>query len=347
NIAINNNVVENCDIGIEVASEHYGRSTESITVNNNLVYKCDEEGGISLGGYDADAGSSKNIKIYNNTVYNTGKAPIVIQRANDKTNEIYKNILVATNDAKALYLPTEDAETKNVEYKANQIYDNIISPKTTFADFKNNIYTTVTLSGYNEKNRTITAKSSTDLTGYGFTNTPVANEPTVEVATTEATTEKLTTDALTTEAPAVSEHCNIVVDGKNTDWKDYASLASSGNIKSIKSDSDDDFVYFCIDVKKFDTNYQFFINTDHNKKTGYSNAGYDYMIENNTLYKSTGSGWSWKKADASALKLTKKTTVLELSLDLNKVSFDDSYAFKFSILNSKYAEKYSATGVAE
>jgi parallel beta-helix repeat protein len=69
NIVIERNKVWNCDIGIEAASEHAGKATENIVIRNNLIYGCDAVAGIAFGGYDEQRGSARNIKIYNNTLY--------------------------------------------------------------------------------------------------------------------------------------------------------------------------------------------------------------------------------------------------------------------------------------
>jgi len=83
-IIIERNAVYNCNIGIEIASEHDGKSTSGIIVRNNLV-KENIVLGIAIGGYDSQRGSTDNCKIINNTLYknNTEKidwgAEILVQ----------------------------------------------------------------------------------------------------------------------------------------------------------------------------------------------------------------------------------------------------------------------------
>lgn len=57
------------DIGIELASEHYGKATSGITVRSNVVYN-NRYTGIALGGYDEDRGSTTDSTIINNTFFN-------------------------------------------------------------------------------------------------------------------------------------------------------------------------------------------------------------------------------------------------------------------------------------
>jgi len=67
-IVIERNIVHDGDIGIEIASEHSGRSTSYITVRNNLIYQ-NYTGGIFVGGYDADRGTSEYCAISGNTLW--------------------------------------------------------------------------------------------------------------------------------------------------------------------------------------------------------------------------------------------------------------------------------------
>nr|WP_148930981.1 right-handed parallel beta-helix repeat-containing protein [Paenibacillus methanolicus] len=86
------------DIGIEIASEHAGRSTSGITVRSNVVYQ-NRYTGIAMGGYDRERGATVNSAIMNNTLYlndtlNTGGGQILLQH-NTKNNRIANNIIYA------------------------------------------------------------------------------------------------------------------------------------------------------------------------------------------------------------------------------------------------------------
>jgi len=91
NIIIEGNFVKNCDIGIELASEHRGKTTDGITVRNNLILDCTDYAALVFGGASNSNGTATNIKIYNNTVYNVDTA-LVISNANNSTNEVKNNI---------------------------------------------------------------------------------------------------------------------------------------------------------------------------------------------------------------------------------------------------------------
>ncbi len=65
---IEQNTIHDVDFGIELASEHKGRTTSYITARNNLIYSC-HTAGISIGGYDAERGITEHCTIVNNTLF--------------------------------------------------------------------------------------------------------------------------------------------------------------------------------------------------------------------------------------------------------------------------------------
>ena len=67
-IVIERNRVHHTNIGIEVASEHAGKTSSFVTVRNNLLY-FNYGAAISLGGYDRRRGWSSNVTIANNTLF--------------------------------------------------------------------------------------------------------------------------------------------------------------------------------------------------------------------------------------------------------------------------------------
>lgn len=78
NIVIERNNVYNCDIGIELASEHAGKNTQDITVRNNFV-SGSYQANIMAGGYAANRGNSVNISIVNNTTYQGSQGELALQ----------------------------------------------------------------------------------------------------------------------------------------------------------------------------------------------------------------------------------------------------------------------------
>ena len=95
-IEIYNNFVFNCDIGLEVATEHSPEDNElfkvsGIKVHDNVVADCKGWCGLCFGGYDADLGFTENCEFTNNTFIDNA-VQIGIQRSKDNT--ISQNLCV-------------------------------------------------------------------------------------------------------------------------------------------------------------------------------------------------------------------------------------------------------------
>ena len=96
NIEIYNNFVYNCDIGIEVATEHSPDDNplfkvSGIKVHDNVVATCEGWCGLCFGGYDRDLGFTEDCEFYNNTFVDNG-TQIGVQRS--KGNSIHDNLIV-------------------------------------------------------------------------------------------------------------------------------------------------------------------------------------------------------------------------------------------------------------
>lgn len=99
-IIMEKNRIFNCDIGIEVASEHKNKSTSNVTVLNNIIYN-NNLTGIAFGGYDRNRGSTIDCKFLNNTLYNndtkiTGCGEVLMQFSTSG-NIFCNNILYSGN----------------------------------------------------------------------------------------------------------------------------------------------------------------------------------------------------------------------------------------------------------
>jgi len=92
-ILVEGNTIHDVNIGIELASEHAGRSTRNVTARNNLVYDSTAIG-IAIGGYDRRRGSTEDCVIVNNTVVNTDGIELLVQ-FDTRNNVIANNVIVA------------------------------------------------------------------------------------------------------------------------------------------------------------------------------------------------------------------------------------------------------------
>ena len=67
-ILIESNIVHHSNIGIEIASEHSGKTSSYVTCRNNIVYLSTGPG-ISIGGYSSSVGSTDHCTIVNNILF--------------------------------------------------------------------------------------------------------------------------------------------------------------------------------------------------------------------------------------------------------------------------------------
>lgn len=100
-VTIERNWVINCNLGIELASEHAGKATSFVTVQNNFIYG-NTEVGLSLGGYSTGRGAVRDCLIINNKFFNNNRsndwgAEILFQY--DVSRIIIKNNIIFANDA--------------------------------------------------------------------------------------------------------------------------------------------------------------------------------------------------------------------------------------------------------
>ncbi|MEP7120574.1 MAG: DUF1565 domain-containing protein [Byssovorax sp.] len=102
-ILIERNVAHDCDLGVELASEHYQKATRAVIVRDNFLYDNDVTG-IATGGYDPGigpgGGSAEQCWIVNNTIVNSSRngwadAGVLLQNRN-VNNHFENNIVVAT-----------------------------------------------------------------------------------------------------------------------------------------------------------------------------------------------------------------------------------------------------------
>jgi Right handed beta helix region len=134
NITIERNLIHNVDLGIEMASEHSGKTASYITARSNLVY-FGNSAGISIGGYAKSVGGSDHVTIVNNTLYkndgkNTGSGEFQIQF--HATNNVFKNNIVYAT-SQGLLVNSYTASTSNpadVDY--NLYYSSVSASNATF-----------------------------------------------------------------------------------------------------------------------------------------------------------------------------------------------------------------------
>ena len=96
NIDIYGNTVSDCDIGIEVATEHSLLENPlfrvaGVNVHDNTITGCTGFAGLAFGGYDGERGFTEECRFYRNTLTDN-PVQIAVQRSRD--NEIDHNTLI-------------------------------------------------------------------------------------------------------------------------------------------------------------------------------------------------------------------------------------------------------------
>jgi len=115
-IVIERNRVHHNNIGVELASEHQGKSTSHIVVRNNFIYLNDIVG-IALGGYDRRRGSTMFCSVVNNTLFRNdrlqwGNGELMLQF--DTRDNIIKNNIFQANAQNLLITNPFTENTGNV-----------------------------------------------------------------------------------------------------------------------------------------------------------------------------------------------------------------------------------------
>ncbi len=113
----------------------------------------------------------------------------------------------------------------------------------------------------------------------------------------------------------------ITIDGNASDWNGITPIATASGqtAATIKVTNDANYLYFCVQGENLGAYYELFLDTDNNSSTGYvegtwNSTGIDYMIENGTLYKSTGRSWAWSSLGTSNVFTSKNASVCELRI---------------------------------
>jgi hypothetical protein len=100
NVLIELNQVHDCDIGVELASEHHGHAARNCVCRDNLIWS-NSTTGISIGGYSTSVGETWNCVITHNTLYHNdtlqqGTGEFELQYS-PVSNTFTHNILVANS----------------------------------------------------------------------------------------------------------------------------------------------------------------------------------------------------------------------------------------------------------
>lgn len=116
-VIIERNIVHHTDIGVELASEHSGRTTSGVTVRSNLIY-LNNLVGVSLGGSGSGNGGADGCLVVNNTLYQndtirSGTGEIGLQN-HVSNSQFYNNVILANSQGVFLTATPRQTGTPNL-----------------------------------------------------------------------------------------------------------------------------------------------------------------------------------------------------------------------------------------
>ena len=371
-IVIADNLVQSCDIGIEVASEWDGYKADNVDVFNNYISDS-YYAAISIGGCEEDEdGSTNECHFHHNTLVGKG-GDFEIQSIEPGDSNDYASSNIKASKASEIKAKNGKGFNESVRYTGDESNNASVNMSKVYygmwgRDNLNDSVYAAELDSFNNRKMlkdgadTYTASHAIPTEEVEPTEAPTeevepteapteevkpTEAPTEEVKPTEAPTEEVkpteapTEEAKPTEAPVEENNTSedgIVIDGNAADWEEY-DYYSNGSM-SIWTDSDDHYFYFCI--KASDINkYQLMINSDNKSSTGYkSNScgveGVDYLIENGKLYKSRSRKWDFEKV-SNVSEIVKNGDVIEIRICIDSLSnIGNDYSYSFIKLDDNY-----------
>ena len=139
----------------------------------------------------------------------------------------------------------------------------------------------------------------------------------------------------------------ITIDGNTSDWSSIASISTSGSGGPTGLKAADNATYLYVLVTgTINTNYQIFIDTDNSTTAGnneylgtdWPSTGFDFMVENGTLYAHTGQGSGWNWNSLGAVTVVKSGTVIEMRINRSSLgTLASTIRLGAKMLNSSWA----------
>ncbi|MBF4694196.1 right-handed parallel beta-helix repeat-containing protein [Fusibacter ferrireducens] len=279
-LVVSNNVVTDSDYGITLGCETPGKTVSGVTVTSNVVYK-NQKSGIAIGGYKEGLGSVIDCDITLNKTYKNNLAGKSYQ--SEITLKISENIEITDNifyssqtqkpnfsrDKKYYPILYNELPAKNITL-ANNIYFSSAGMNDTYFRWQDREY--IGFTAY---------KAATNLDLSSKFYDPLFKMP-----------ERGDLNLEPFKSP-------IKLDGSNSDWVENIPFYVSPKELSIFSVTNDmRSLYLIYEPIHSDGIISIYLDTDHSASTGYKtyrwqNAGVDYLIENNILYKYIGNGSDW------------------------------------------------------
>jgi hypothetical protein len=318
-ITVENNKVYNYKVGFSVGCETPNKSNTGNIIRNNVVYNCNLSG-IFVGSNQSTS-VVNNTKVTNNTFYKNGfgtfdNGQIAFQ--NNAGTIVKNNILYPTNGRFALVqmggTTTSGATISyNLYYRDNadvsNLYLNINGDLN--AVKANPLFVNAGASDFHIQ----TTSPGINTGDPGFTTgtgeTDMDGQARIQNSRVEIGSD---------EVAVSGGGGTITVDGNASDWSSKPSIATNGTggLTTLKAADNSTYLFVLAQGTSISTNYQIFIDSDNNNTgtgeyTGsdWPSSGFNYMVENGTLFTYTGTGANWLWSSAGAITAVKNSTVLE------------------------------------
>jgi len=137
-------------------------------------------------------------------------------------------------------------------------------------------------------------------------------------------------------------HPQFIIDGNASDWTSIPTKYSSTGqkAKALKIFNTKDTLFILVQGDSLYPNSQFLFDVDNDSTTGvfygaWSHTGFDYLIENNQLYKYSGTNHEWGWQYVSDVTIAQNNHVIELKVPFAQMekSFN-SNRFRFGFINN-------------
>lgn len=349
-ITVENNKVYNYKVGFSVGCETPNKTNTGNIIRNNQVYNCNLSG-IFVGSNQSTS-VVQNTQITNNTFFKNGfgtydNGQIAFQ--NNSGTIVKNNILYPTNGRFAL-VQMGGTTTSSATISYNLYYrDN--------ADV-NNLYLNIN----GDANAVKANPQFTNGAGANFhisTSSPGVNagDPGFSAGSGEvdmdgqARVQNSRVDIGADETGGGGGGGGggaITVDGNASDWSAKPSIATNGTggVTTLKAADNSTYLFVLAQGSSISTNYQIFIDTDNNNTgsneyvgSDWPSTGFNYMVENGTLFLYTGTGTNWLWSSAGAITAVKNSTVLEARIGKSSLgSLASTIRLAVVSINSSWAK---------
>lgn|GEM_PF-2381464 len=209
--------------------------------------------------------------------------------------------------------------------------------------------TEANLSGYNVY-RNGTKVNGSLITGTSYTNTGLTNGTaySFQVSAVNNAGQESPLSAAVSVTPSGTTPTTITIDGSASDWSGIPALATgTSDVQVLKVANNASQLYLLIQGNNLNVKGQLFLDTDNNRLTGYNAAGWntsgaesgaEYMIENNTVYRNNGAGWSWTSVRTlSTAEFQRNSNVVELSIPLSTLNLANGNTLRAGYISNDSA----------